>query len=226
MERTIYGETHIDPETTNHERKCSNCSIRAALKLQMITISKAICFASDRQLAEEYKAPWTGTSRYLGRINLHQYHQFDALNRPTEMTAPDNSRIRRYYNASNLLCQIDGRIYGETPVTSFITNLQYNAKAQLTRVDYGNAVTTTYCYEPLTFQLVELKTSRNPRIFPDDCKRPSPIGWPGCQIQNLRYTYDPVRNVTTFKTKHNRPFFFVTIGSILATSTLTIPFTG
>ena len=63
-------------------------------------------------------------------------------------------------------------------------------------IDYGNGAQTTYDYDPLTFRLVHLLTRRNPVAFPGDCPQPPPDGWPGCQVQNLHYTYDPIGNIT------------------------------
>ena len=51
-------------------------------------------------------------------------------------------------------------------------------------------------YDPLTFRLLHLQTSRNADAFLDDCPPVPPPGWPGCQVQNLHYTYDPVGNIT------------------------------
>jgi hypothetical protein len=63
-------------------------------------------------------------------------------------------------------------------------------------IDYGNGVRTTYTYDPLTFRLTHLLTRRSAAGFPGDCPQPPPAGWPGCQVQNLHYTYDPAGNIT------------------------------
>ena len=76
--------------------------------------------------------------------------------------------------------------------TPFITYINYNAKCQRTICRYANGLTTTYAYDDRTFRLMRLKTTRkaiergrSAKIFKD----------PGT-IQDLRYTYDPVGNIT------------------------------
>jgi YD repeat-containing protein len=109
---------------------------------------------------------------------------FDALNRPVTQTTPDNSTIRRTYNEANLLETIDANLRGETaaeqPVWKpFVTDIDYHAKGQRERVVYGNGVTTTYNYDPLTFRLVRLQTLRDSE-----------------PLQDLSYTIDPMGNIT------------------------------
>ena len=53
-----------------------------------------------------------------------------------------------------------------------------------------------------------LLTKRDAAAFPDDCPTPQPANWPGCQIQNLAYTYDPVGNITTIRDNAQQTIFF------------------
>ena len=92
--------------------------------------------------------------------------------------------------------------------TTFVTNIDYDAKGQRRQIDYGNGVSTTYEYDPLTFRLVHLLTVRDKAAFPADCPQPPPAGWPGCQVQNLRYTYDPKGNVTYVRDDAQQTIFF------------------
>lgn len=143
---------------------------------------------------------------------------YDALNRPVTMTTPRTPAmqpnvIRPGYNEANLLDRVDANLRGATangqPVwTPFVTNIDYNAKGQRERVDYGNGASTVYAYDLLTFRLEHLLTRRNPIHFPDDCPQPPPTGWPGCQIQNLHYTYDPVGNITHIRDDAQQRIFF------------------
>ena len=70
-----------------------------------------------------------------------------------------------------------GRRAGWTP---FVTDIDYDAKGQRERIDYGNGVSTTYDYDPLTFRLIRLHTLREA----------------ASALQDLSYTYDPVGNIT------------------------------
>ena len=41
-----------------------------------------------------------------------------------------------------------------------MTNIDYNAKGQRELIEYGNDVRTAYEYDPLTFRLIHLRTTR------------------------------------------------------------------
>src|SRR4029453_639503 len=92
--------------------------------------------------------------------------------------------------------------------TPFVTDIDYDAKGQRTLIAYGNGVRTTYEYDPLTFRLMHLLTERKASAFPDDCPQPPPAGWPGCQIQNLHYTYDPIGNITHIWDEAQQTIYF------------------
>ncbi len=111
--------------------------------------------------------------------------QYDALNRPTALTTPDGSVVHPTYNEANFLETVNVNIRGAAAATPFVTNVDYNAKGQRILLAYGNANTgTDYTYDPLTFRLVNLTTTR-----------PSA---PANQqiVQDLSYTYDPAGNIT------------------------------
>ncbi|MBR0861206.1 VCBS repeat-containing protein [Bradyrhizobium diazoefficiens] len=143
---------------------------------------------------------------------------YDALNRPVTLTTPHTpamqaSVIRPGYNEANLLERVDANLRGITsnaqPMwTPFVTNIDYDAKGQRQRIDYGNGASTLYDYDPSTFRLIRLFTRRNAVDFPSDCPLPPPTGWPGCQVQNLHYSYDPVGNVTSIRDDAQQTIYF------------------
>ena len=121
--------------------------------------------------------------------------------------------MRPAYNEANLLERIDANLRGETrndaPVwTPFVADIAYNAKGQRERIDYGPGVSTEYAYDPLTFRLTRLVTRRDATAFPDDCPSNPPTDWPGCAVQNLRYTYDSVGNITHIRDDAQQTIFF------------------
>jgi len=169
---------------------------------------------TSRQLAKEYKIT-LNWEEYVPLENdtYESNTTHDALNRPTTVTTPDGSVIHHTFNEANLLEKVDVMLRGATsngqPVwTSFITNIDYDAKGQRTRIDYGNGVSTFYAYDPLTYRLTYLETRRNPVAFPGDCPQPPAAGWPGCQVQDLHYTYDPAGNITCIRDEAQQAVFF------------------
>ena len=142
----------------------------------------------------------------------------DALSRPTVITAPHlpadpPSVVRLRYNEAGLIEAVDARIRGATAAgqplwTPFILDLDYNARGQRVGVAFGNGVSTAYDYDPLTFRLTRLITRRGAAAFPGDCPAPPPAGWPGCQVQHLRYIYDPIGNVVQIRDEAQQAVFF------------------
>ena len=115
----------------------------------------------------------------------------------TTTTSPDRSVYRPTYNEANLLDRIDAVLRGaehdgKGAWTPFVTNISYNARGQRTQIVYANGADTAYEYDPETFRLTGLRTARShehggfaKQVFTD----------PGV-VQDLRYTYDPVGNIT------------------------------
>jgi RHS repeat-associated protein len=163
---------------------------------------------SSRQLVKDYKNPpdWSQDPA-LEDEKFTSITAYDALNRAVAVTTPDSSVYHPTFNEANLLERIDVELQGGTS-TPFVRNIDYNAKGQRTRSDYGNGVTTTYQYDPLTFRLTHLLTSRDSSVFPDDCPQSPPPDWPGCQVQNLSYTYDPVGNITKIRDDAQQTVYF------------------
>jgi RHS repeat-associated protein len=212
--RTVYGENRPNAEQNNLRGKVVELFDQACVVTSDEYDFKGNLLRNHRQLAKAYKTTldWSTivpleTDTYTSRT------RYDALNRPVTRTEPDNSVIRHGYNEANLLERVDANLRGEQqngqPVwTPFVTNIDYDAKGQRRLIDYGNGVRTTYDYDPLTFRLMHLLTRRNAVTFPDDCPQPPPVGWPGCQLQNLHYTYDPVGNITHIRDDAQQTVYF------------------
>jgi RHS repeat-associated protein len=207
--RTVYGETWPNPEASNLRGKVVQLFDQAGVVTTVDYDFKGNLLHSQRQLAREYKTTldWAGIVP-LEVENYTNLTRYDALNRPTELTTPDNSVIRPVYNEANLLERVETNLRDSPTVTTFVTDIDYNAKGQRTRIDYGNGVRTTYEYDPLTFRLIHSLTQRNAVAFPDDCSEPPPAGWPGCQVQNLHYTYDPAGNITRIRDDAQQTIYF------------------
>src|SRR5262249_23599521 len=103
--------------------------------------------------------------------------RYDALNRPTQLVAPHSGRpgstvkvIQPVYNDASLLEQVDvwldcasvpdGLVDPDVSAPSAVgvARIDYDAKAQRTRIDYKNGVSTRYEYDVETLRLVHLQT--------------------------------------------------------------------
>jgi RHS repeat-associated protein len=106
---------------------------------------------------------------------------YDALNRIVTTTSPDGTVTTPVFNPRNLLASATVDLRGSGVQTSVVTSVTYDAKQQRQSITYGNGVTTNYVYDPDTFRLTNLTTTR-----------PGDSG----PLQNLTYVYDPVGNIT------------------------------
>jgi RHS repeat-associated protein len=235
-ERLVYGEQHPDDKLFNLRGKLYMHFDQAGVVADEAHDFKGNLLRSSRRLAQEYKqvAGWSAINAALpadptakldpGALQaalkplleadtFTSRSTYDALNRPVTLRTPDNSVIRHTYNEANLLESVDACLSGAQqngqPVwTPFVTDIDYNAKGQRTLIDYGNGVRTTYEYDALTFRLTHLYTRRDAVAFADDCPQPPPAGWPGCAVQNLRYTYDPAGNITHIQDDAQQTIYF------------------
>lgn len=156
---------------------------------------------------------------------------FDALNRPTELVPPHSNKsgtrknaIRPSYNEANLLNAVVANLREDTEAdgkprwTPFIVNIDYDEKGQRTLIQYGNGTETRYRYDRETFRLNRLYTRRGV-TFDQDCQNSAPppdvTSAPEeppankhCGLQNLRYTYDPVGNITHIQDDAQQTIYF------------------
>jgi YD repeat-containing protein len=105
---------------------------------------------------------------------------YDALNRPVTHTQPDDSVFTYVYNKAGLPESILLAHKGDDQAT-YVENINYNEKGQRTDVYFGNESKTRYDYDPETFRLTRLLTTRHNG---EDI------------LQDLNYSYDPVGNIT------------------------------
>lgn len=223
IERTIYGDSQ---DTGLNEQEQQQVNVRGKIYKHFDTAGivtnyginplinkpeaydfKGNLLRSCRQFTQDYKL----TPDWLQPSILQQLDQeifvstmtFDALNRIHTTTTPDNSVYRPIYNEANLLNKVEVNLRGaknnnQLVWTTFVNNIDYNAKGQRTRIEYGlispdKAVAVTeYQYDKNTFRLMHLKTTRSTntnglasQLFNDLIV-----------IQDLRYTYDPAGNIT------------------------------
>jgi RHS repeat-associated protein len=213
VEQTFYGDNGSSPnlEQRNLRTRVEKHNDQAGQVVSKAYDFKGNLLNSTRQLAKEYKVSlnW-GVAVPLEATLYESSTVYDALDRPTKLTSPDGSKVRPTYNEANLVQAVEAELAGDPAgtVTPFVANIDYNAKGQRTRIDYGNGTSSTYEYDFLTYRLKQLVTKRDPTKFPDDCKNPPTIGWPGCWLQDLKYTYDPVGNITSIRDDAQQVIFF------------------
>jgi RHS repeat-associated protein len=203
-EQTIYGDS-ADAGLTAQQQAQANLRGKvlrhrdgAGIVVTDLYDFKGNSLRSSRQFASDYKNPpdWSQTPA-LEAETFSSATSYDALNRAIAATAPDGSVYRPTFSEAGLLEKVDvnlrgAQVNGQAVWTAFVTAIAHDAKGQRTLIQYGNGAATAYAYDPKTFRLTNLKTTR-------------PVGLNGlasqifndpAAVQNLGYVYDPVGNIT------------------------------
>jgi RHS repeat-associated protein len=193
FQKTVYGEGQPDAlnlrtrvfQSNDTSGLVTNTGHNAATGQDEGYDFKGNLLRSSRQFLADHKAlaDWSATPALLPEI-FTSSTRYDALNRPTSAITPDGSIVVPSYNEANFLETISVNLGGAATATPFVTNIDYNAKGQRVLIEYGNNVQTQYVYDPQTFRLVRLTTSR--LAFPANQRT----------VQDLAYSYDPVGNIT------------------------------
>ncbi|HEX5554417.1 MAG TPA: SpvB/TcaC N-terminal domain-containing protein, partial [Chitinophagaceae bacterium] len=157
--------------------------------------------SSFKQLAADYKniVDWNivNPATLLDPEIFSGASRFNAVNKHIETVLPDGSKLLPEYNDANLLKQINVFIQGQNTTVPFVQNIDYNAKARREKILYGNNTVSNYTYDERTYHLIRLLTTRNK----------------GADIlQDLNYTYDPVKNIIQIQDKAQQTIFFNNAG--------------
>lgn len=207
VELRIYGEDHPDPRANLRSKLFRIYDSAGALTSPRYDF-KGNLLISSRRYARDYKSipNWSALANVNNLDGLSSAAEvlleaappqitrteYDALNRPSSITTPDGSIYRPSFNEASLLNSVAVNLGGAATATPFVRNIDYNAKGQRTRIDYGNGVVTGYAYDPQTFRLINLQTTRP--ASPDATA--STIFKSATVVQNMRYSYDAVGNIT------------------------------
>jgi RHS repeat-associated protein len=214
VERLVYGEAHGEAARNLRSQLYQHYDQAGVVSNYQFDF-KGNLLEHHRQLAREYTqiVNWSAlenvteipalaqaAASYLESEHFTGYTRYDALNRPIQLVTPHNGAtrpnvIQPTYNEANLLEQVNvwlrpsspppERLNPATADLQAVTNIDYNAKGQRTLIEYGNQARTRYSYDLETFRLTRLLTIR-PQFGETDRQ----------SVQDLRYTYDPVGNIT------------------------------
>lgn len=181
-EQITYGEGLTDAQARNLRGAAYQHRDEAGIATTSQRDFKGNTLSGRRQLLQDYSGDidWSQGPALDAEI-FTTASTFDALNRPVTVTTPDGSVTNPVFNERSLLAQMGVNLTGAAAVTSFVTSVSYDPKGQRQQISYGNGATTSYTYDPDTFRLIRLQTTR-------------PAG--GSPLQDLTYTYDPVGNIT------------------------------
>lgn len=206
VEKTIYGEEQ--GAAKNHRGKIYQHFDSAGVATNVEFDFKGNLEQSTHQLVQDYKTipDWSSNPNLEAEL-FSSSTRYDALNRPIQLVVPHSNQpntkiniIRPSYNEANLLEKMDAWLGDAAPTTLLnlqlanfhpVININYNAKGQRTKIEYGNGAQTEYTYDKKTFRLTHLRTARSSAV-----------------LQDLFYTYDPVGNITHIRDDAQQTIFF------------------
>ncbi|MGB3465531.1 MAG: toxin TcdB middle/C-terminal domain-containing protein, partial [Cyclobacteriaceae bacterium] len=196
---SIFGEQVSNPQANNLRGQPYMIFDQSGVVISDSFDFKGNSLISKRRLAYEYKtdpdwtpigqaADLTAVETQINNLTAVETHSnsidYDALNRPVEVTQPDSSTIKPQYDIGGALTGITTGLAGESTDRTIVTDIDYNALGQRKKIIYGNGSQTTYTYDKRTFRLTRLLTTKNT----------------GADIlQDLNYQYDAVGNIVSMQ---------------------------
>ncbi len=190
--RTSYGESEPNPAAANLRGHIARVEDGAGIVTNDRYDFKGNLLATTRRvaagLAEEpdWAHPVTlEPERYATGF------AFDALNRPIRQTAADGSTVAITYNRAGQTDRVSAGLPGDDEPTTIVRHTGYNARGQQVEISYGNDAMTRHEYDPATFRLVGLHTTRRRE-----------------RLQYLSYVYDPVGNISHIGDHAQQTLFF------------------
>ena len=207
-ERTVYGESV--GSARNHRTRVHRTYDVAGVVTNAGFDFRGNLEESTRDLLPDYRrdVDWrTDPAADDGSYRTTTRH--DAMNRPRTVTTPDGSVHRPTFNAANLLQAVDLAIRGAQQDgaavwTRLVTAVEYDAAGRRTRIVHGNGASTAYTYDPATFRLTRLRTTRP--ALPDGAVSALFVD-PGVVV-DLHHTYDAAGNVVRIDDQALATVFF------------------
>ena len=213
VERLVYGELHADAATNYLRGKLVARYDQAGVVLTESYDFKGNLLAQTRRLAVDYEdtVGWSALgeetdpadildaaeSSLEGEEFTHTY-AFDALNRPTSVTLPDDTLIQPSFDAGGFLQSVEAYLRGSSSATSFVDDIQYDEHGRRTSISYAvtsTTLTTRYEYDPLSRRLTHFETERGSAT-------------PAVLLQSVDYTYDAVGNITRLTDGASQSLYF------------------
>ncbi|XLS29485.1 SpvB/TcaC N-terminal domain-containing protein [Flavobacteriaceae bacterium M23B6Z8] len=222
--KLIYGENVADDQKNNlrgkvfeqYDSSGKTQNTAFDFKGNLLTTTRQLAAAFDQAVIDW--SPGSSTNVLENQVFTKQT-SFDALNRMQRMlnwhrsTANVTVYIPSYNERGSLVSETHVTGADKTNLTGTgrsvlaVSHIEFNEKGQRTRIRYGNGTTTKYHYDPLTFRLVQMKTTKDGVAF-NLPAAPSNLNDSNV-LQNLYYTYDASGNILEIEDDAFETVFFM-----------------
>lgn len=203
MHRVVYGDSLPlpDPKTLNQRQQPVQIYDQAGITTSAAYDFKGNLLGMSRQFASNYKTAldWKSGSQPMESQIYSSSQTLDALNRVVTMTTHDGTTTRMTFDASAAVKTVSANLPGERDPsgqlmwTSFVTDIEYDAKGQRQSITYNNDTKRTFTYDRQTYRLVRIQTSQ--------------ISTPNA-FQDLNYFHDPSGNITRIRDDAQQTIYF------------------
>jgi RHS repeat-associated protein len=201
---TIYGEQATTPKVSNlngqlwkqYDESGKIESIAFDFKGNLLSKKQQVISSTVLKTAldnyETYLVDWTSSPSILGTQVFETSSEFDALNRVTKITLPENvnndrKEITPTYNRAGALEKVS---YDNT---EYVENIAYNAKGQRLLIAFGNDIMTRYAYDNRTFRLLRQRSEKYAKTQVGNAITYTPQS--GTNKQDDQYIYDLIGNI-------------------------------
>ena len=190
LELNVYGEGQPDDTVYNLRRELYQVYDGAGLETIADYDFKGNKLSFIRQFVEDptQTPDWIDpgsvsmeTEEYTG------YQTYDALDRTLTITTPDTGITTYAYEETGMMFSVRvdniGDGLGSPPYSlssEIVNEIYYDALGRRVKIKYENGATTTYEYDPYTFRVTRILTTRSSD---------------SAVLQDLNYWYDPVGNI-------------------------------
>ncbi len=201
---SLYGEAVANPTTFNllgkpwqvYDESGKTESVAFDFKGNLLSKKQQVIDSTILKTAldnyQTYLVDWTSLPTILDTKVFETSSAFDALNRATKITLPENVNSERKeivptYNRAGALEQVryDGTVYVE--------NIAYNAKGQRLLIAFGNDIMTRYVYQPTTFRLLRQRSEKFTKTQVGNTITYTAVS--GTNKQDDKYIYDLIGNI-------------------------------
>lgn len=211
IERTVYGEGQPGDQARNlrarvYQRFDAVGTVTNAYDFKGNVSAREREILPDPSRMPDWSQPQPGGERFSSTT------RYDALNRAVQTVAAHRPGdpvdvTQRVFNEAGLLTRVDvwldrasepGGLLDVVAVPAStsvgVLDMDYDAKGQRTRLVHKNGTVTTYDYDPDTYRLRRLRTTRGAG-FNDT-------------VQDLQYVYDPAGNLVSVSDSAQSTVFF------------------
>jgi RHS repeat-associated protein len=190
FETVDYGEGEPDAEARNLRTRMARSRDGAGqVTMDQYDFKGNLLVTSQRLVDDHRSAPDWAQGPALAADTFVNTTSFDALDRAVAVTTPDGSVTRPRYDATGLLAAVSVEQGGTS--TEYLSAIEYDAHGRRTRAVHGNGAVTEHTYQPETQLLAGTVTTRPAPPDPTAGQ----LFAAGGQVQDRRYTYDPVGNL-------------------------------